>query len=665
MRSPLRAADRLLRNPRVTVPLLLFAAIVLLFILQRGSVWLGHRERFESVTAGELLKAAGVGLRFDAVAAGLLVLPAVVVMSIAPPSWLGRRWLQWAVAIMSAIILATASFAGIADFYFFREFDERLNHKAIVYLDQPYTYQVIWKTYPVIPAFVAAIAVLVGTAWGFKKLAFRNNADDFKLIGRLAWPALIGMLLAIAIRGTLGPKAINAGPAYFSNSTTLAQLTLNPIYTLREAALSMTYRSEDLSDHLALLPEDEAMRLAAKLIVRPEDRVLNDPDNPLRRITDSGKPQRDYNVVLVVLESMSWHYINAMGGDTRLTPNFDKLIENGVLMERCFAVGDRTTRGFAGIVSGHPDLPGRSVTTRSEAAGNFLTIGHVLQKRGYQTMFLYAGQPMYDHRQWFLRSNGFEKLVFENEFDSHTFRTDLGWCDEDLFHESLRQFDAISDRPFLATLLTLSFHRPFHIPPGRITPVDPTFRHALQLDAVKYADWSIGQFMEQARKTKWFDNTLFVFVADHCAGYAEGSLDASDQRVPFLMYAPKILDKPRRVDSVCSQTDVIPTIMSVLGGQYEHSFFGSSVLDRPADAGMALALASGGVALIDHNGDVATVPFGGEPRLSRLQMPGAARPIDTTTVELQSHLAELSRRAIALLQTANIVFERGSHRPIK
>jgi phosphoglycerol transferase MdoB-like AlkP superfamily enzyme len=631
-------------------------------VLQRLIVLVGHSERFATVGAGGVLRAFATGLRFDLVSLGQFAVPLVLLMSAAPTAWLSRQWFRRGISGLAATLLAVVTFALVADFYFFREFDERLNHKALMYLDQPYTYRVIWRSYPVVPALLVTLLVLAGAAWGFGRLTFRKSVTDFNAVGRGAWAATQIALLILIIRGSVGPKALNTGPAYFSNSPTLAQLTLNPLYTLREAAFSMTLRAEDLAARLPLLPEDDALRRAAELIVRPDDKPLGDADNPLRRVTDSERPQQNYNVVLVVLESLSWQYIGALGGDARLTPNLNKLIENGVSMDRCFAVGDRTTRGFSGIVSAYPDLPGRSVTTRIEATNNFLTIGNVLEDRGYQTMFVYAGQPMYDHRQSFLRSNGYNKLVFENEFNTRTFRTDLGWCDEDLFTEAIDQCNAAGDKPFLATLLTLSFHRPFEIPPGRITPItDKRKKFVDQLNAVHYTDWAIGQFMERAKKAKWFENTLFVFVADHTGGFLEHPLNVASNRVPFLLYGPKIVGQPRRVNAVCSQTDVIPTILSFLGGSYAHTFFGSSVLDRPPESGGALMLLNEQLSYVAGDGAVVTVPFNGQPQLFDHRMPGKLVPVEALTDALRARRDALARDAVALLQTANILFERGAY----
>ena len=124
-------------------------------------------------------------------------------------------------------------------------------------------------------------------------------------------------------------------------------------------------------------------------------------------------------------------------------------------MDRCFAVGGRTVQGFSGIVGGFPDLPGESVTTRSDSHGNFLTLPEVIRRRGYETMFVYGGEPLYDHRQVFLGSNGVTRSVYGKDFAQKTFRTHLGWCDEDLYAQAHEEFVAMGEKPFFALMLTL------------------------------------------------------------------------------------------------------------------------------------------------------------------------------------------------------------------
>ncbi|MEN8261683.1 MAG: LTA synthase family protein, partial [Pseudomonadota bacterium] len=583
-----------------------------------------------------------------------------------PAAFRWRRWCRNVVAGYSALALTTVFILCVVDFYFFQEFGERLNHKAVHYLQYGYVFRIVLDQFPVIPASLAAGAV----AWLFYRASRHWGASEEEETVA-DWRAVLGTLLTgaslvLSIRGSVGPKPINTGPAYFNASVPLTQLALNGGFTLRETLISLFEKQEDLGKYYSLSSAEKALKITREVLAGPRDRFLNDPANPLRRITDSGIRQDNYNVVLVILESLSWPYIGAMGGDPDLTPNLSAIAEQGFLFDRCFAVGKRTTRGFSGIVAGFPDLPGDSVTTRSQSEEGFLTLGTVLQRRGYETMFIYGGQPYYDHRQAFLGRNGYGRFVFEDEFVSRTYRTHLGWSDEDLFNTAHAVFSsAETGRPFFATLLTLSFHRPYGIPEGRVTATDSTRRFSGQIDAIRYVDWSIGRFMEKARQSEYFESTIFVFVADHMGGFKEDPSTIASFRIPFIIYAPAILGREgKRISTVCSQTDVAPTIMALLGGRYEHSFFGSSVIDRPPERSMALVQSSDlDLYLVDGEANIVSIPPYHAPRhLFRYRAPDKLIPVNQSVPENRALAHDLSRKAVGILQTAEILFRRGSYR---
>jgi len=658
-----------LGDPRFRVVVLLGLLLIVTFTVQRAIVLTATWNRFEQVSGAEIFQSFLVGLRYDVVVCCMLLLP-LIPLSLTIACLLRQRWFQNVVAGYCALVLALVFFTCVVDGFFFEEIGERLNHKVIDYLEYEYIYTIIWHEYPVIPVMIVTAAILLLAHRLVRRLGFgrRHDKADPDAAGKrprtplwaaICWPAVLVPLLVLGIRGSIGPKALNTGPAYFSSSMPLAQLTLNGLFTLREAVVSAAVRHRNLADHLELLGEEEALAKAVELLARPEDRFCNDPDNPLRRITDTGRPRKDYNVVVVVLESLSWPYVGPMGGDERLTPTLNALMVEGVLMDRCFAVGGRTTRGFSGVIGGFPDLPGKSVTTRIEAEGNFLTLCSVLAPRGYDTVFIYAGQPYYDHRQSFLGSNGCSRFVFSDKFRTRTFRSHLGWCDQDLFDQAHREF-AAADKPFCAILLTLTFHKDYDIPAGKIQPVEAGHRYARQLDAIRYTDWALGRFMEKARKAEYFDRTIFVFVADHKGGFKERPSTLASYRIPFLIYAPAILPA-RRVSTVCSQTDVPPTIMSLLGGSYEHCFFGSSVLDRPKEAGRALIQDKSFLALMDANEEALLVPFGAAPTLFKYTAPNGLAEQTATDPATQARRDQMRRQATALLQSAYILFQRGAY----
>jgi phosphoglycerol transferase MdoB-like AlkP superfamily enzyme len=160
-----------------------------------------------------------------------------------------------------------------------------------------------------------------------------------------------------------------------------------------------------------------------------------------------------------------------------------------------------------------------------------------------------------------------EEIHFENIW---------GVADEDLFTLALRELDArhAKGTPFFAHIMTTSNHRPFTYPEGRIDIPPKTGRDG----GVKYTDWAIGRFVEQARARPWFANTVFVFVADHTHN-ARGrtELPPANYLIPAIFYAPGII-APAKVDTVASQMDVAPTLLGLLNFSYHSRFFGHDIL---------------------------------------------------------------------------------------
>ena len=98
--------------------------------------------------------------------------------------------------------------------------------------------------------------------------------------------------------------------------------------------------------------------------------------------------------------------------------------------------------------------------------------------------------------------------------------------------------------------------------------------------AVKYTDWALGQFLEDASGKPWFGETVFVILADHCASSAgKTSLPVASYHIPAFVYAPGFVE-PGVVDKLCSQVDLMPTVFSLLNFSYEAPFCGLDVLEE-------------------------------------------------------------------------------------
>jgi phosphoglycerol transferase MdoB-like AlkP superfamily enzyme len=232
-----------------------------------------------------------------------------------------------------------------------------------------------------------------------------------------------------------------------------------------------------------------------------------------------------------------------------------------------------------------PPTPGRSIIHREDNAGLF-SLGTVLRDRGYDTAFFYGGYSYFDNMLEFFSSNGYRVVDRSSvEAEDVTFATAWGACDEDLYRWTIREADRVHDTgvPFHFFVMTTSNHRPYTYPEGRIDIPSGTSREG----AVKYSDYAIGEFFREARTRPWFDNTLFVIVADHTASSAgKDELEVKRYRVPLILYAPALVE-PGQVLTQCSQIDVPPTVLSLLGMSYDSVFFGRDILGMEGKEGRA------------------------------------------------------------------------------
>src|SRR5207248_2896634 len=226
---------------------------------------------------------------------------------------------------------------------------------------------------------------------------------------------------------------------------------------------------------------------------------------------------------------------------------------------------------------------------------NVETIARVLKRDGYETVFLYGGRGVFDGMRAFALNNGYDRFLEQKHFAHPTFTTIWGVCDEDIFQRALEEFRALSaaGKPFCGTILSVSNHKPYTYPPGRIAE-DPAKR--LRNHAVKYSDYALGQFFKAAKKEPFYTNTIFVVVADHGARvYGSQSIPIHSYEIPLLIAGPAVVKRPTQVGHLGCSLDVAPTVLGLLGRPYETLFFGRDLLHSPPE---------GGRVLLNHNRDV-------------------------------------------------------------
>jgi phosphoglycerol transferase MdoB-like AlkP superfamily enzyme len=291
------------------------------------------------------------------------------------------------------------------------------------------------------------------------------------------------------------------------------------------------------------------------------------------------------NVVLISVESLSAEFVGAYGNNKGLTPRLDALAAGGLKFENVLATGTRTVRGLEALSLGTPPIPGQAILRRPNN-DHLVSVGELLALQGFAPYFIYGGYGYFDNMNAFFAGNDY-KVVDRTDFPKASIPAENIWgvADEALFDNALRVLDAPAARGqrFFAHIMTTSNHRPYTYPEGRIDIKSPGGRDG----AVKYTDYAIGRFIEDARGKPWFKDTLFVIVADHCASAAgKTKLPIKGYRIPMIFYAPDMLP-PGTYPKLVSQADIAPTLLDLLGAKGDDHFFGESIFEsttRPARA---------------------------------------------------------------------------------
>ena len=235
----------------------------------------------------------------------------------------------------------------------------------------------------------------------------------------------------------------------------------------------------------------------------------------------------------------------------------------------------RSVRGIEAVLTCITPRPQFSVVKTLETQQNFFTLASLLESHGYRTSFIYGGESHFDHMREFFLGNGFQKVVDETDYEEPAFRGPWGVSDEDLFRRAHEEFENAGDEPFFSLVFTSSNHSPFEIPEGRVTPSEYGSRET----AIEYADYALGQFFDLARRASYWEDKVFLVVADHSIEVSRGTLVPFERfRIPGLILGGSI--EPRRVPGITSQVDLLPTLLSLIGLSSAHPCIGRDLTQQ-------------------------------------------------------------------------------------
>jgi phosphoglycerol transferase MdoB-like AlkP superfamily enzyme len=594
-----------------------------------------------------LLHTFASGVVFDLLVAGWMAAPVVFYLALVSHARYPRRGQRVLRRAGMAFAIALATFVAAAEVAFFDEFDGRFNFVAVDYLIFPTEVVTnIWQSYPLAWILLGIAALTTLVLWLIRELLARFDEADAHSAGR-RWSLAGGYAVVLA------GLTITVSPALsrVSDDRVLNEIAASGYYTFWQALLPEIPFVAGGAD----APYVGLYATRAETTVTARLRRLVGESGTISTSGTSGT--RPLNVVIILEESFGSEFVSSLRPRDSLpiTPSFDSLVSEGTLLARAYSTGNRTVRGIEAVTASIPPLPGVSIVRRAQSV-NLFTLPSVLRANNYTTSFIYGGRALFDGMGAYARANGFSRIIQQADYPDGSFKTAWGVADEVIFDKALVEFDSLHTTgvPFFSMVLSVSNHKPYTYPPGRIS-LDPEGHH--RVSAVRYADWALGRFMRQARSHAFFEHTLFVIMGDHGARvYGAAAVPLPSYEVPILFYKPGLVPAGARVNSIASSMDVPPTILGLLGITGASKFLGHDLFRAGAPAGRALMTHNNDLALLQ--GDrIAVLGLRGVTTIRVVDSTGTLRAIAAP----DSADRELIEDAIAYFQGADRLYRSGAY----
>ena len=542
----------------------LLAVVLTISFLTRLSILFYSREHFPVNL--DLVLAFFVGIVFDIVSFSYFIIPVVLFLILVKNQWVRYKAYHLSIYIFLQISFLFYLIVATSELFFWDEFNTRFNFIAVDYL--VYTNEVVGnivESYPVALIVVAWVSLLVLFAFVTKRLHPKISIEPTPMRARMQTGSLFLLLPFLSF--LFLPGRLH----FVSDNQYINELGGNGLYELFAA-----YRNNELDYDQFYSTTDvkKAFSIVRKQL-QTNEVTFASGQSQIERWIDPQKPEIKRHVSLISVESLSASFLGSYGNTKNITPNLDSIAKMGMLFTNLYATGTRTVRGLEALSLCIPPTPGQAIVRRPDNQ-NLFTIGSIFRSKGYETKYIYGGYSYFDNMKDYFEHNAYDVLdrTFINE-DSIHYENIWGVADEDLFTFALTEINRSVEKgkTVFSHIMTTSNHRPFTYPEGRIDIPSHTGREG----AVKYTDYAIGKFLRKASKESWFNQTVFVIVADHCASSAgKTELPIDKYKIPLIVYAPGLIE-PSVQNTLMSQIDVGPTLLGLLHFKYKSRFMGIDI----------------------------------------------------------------------------------------
>jgi len=517
------------------------------------------------------------GLRMDTILISVLLLIPLILLSLTPK--IAQKLVNIFLKYYFLIIISILIYIEVATLPFIAQYDVRPNYLFVEYLEYPReVFSMIFTEYR-LELFIAFALII-----GFIYIYLKSFKDTLNPIFQIAyWKRVLifiplFILLFIGARSSFGHRPANISDAMYSSSRMLNEITKNSLHSIIYAIyVNAKHGSQNIIKSYGKMDIEESIsRVESRLNIKSIDIKY-----PLRRVEKTHfKTNKPKNLVIFLQESYGYQFFK----DKNISPNFNRLAKNSIFFEDLYSNGTRSVRGIAGVVAGNFSIIGRGVVKRNKSQNNYFTIAKLLKPYGYYTSFIYGGESRFDNMKgWFL-GNGFDEIIDEPKFKNPSFIGTWGVCDGDVVERANSEYKKLysKNQKFASVIFSTSNHSPFDFPDNKITLIDGVDKKSVK-NAIKYADFAIGKFIELAKKEEYYKDTIFVVVADHnIRVYGDDVVPINMFHIPAMILGADI--KPQKYLKIATQPDVLATALDLMGLDLEYPIMGHSIFsDKKAN----------------------------------------------------------------------------------
>ena len=385
------------------------------------------------------------------------------------------------------------------------------------------------------------------------------------------------VVLFIGMRSSFQHRPANISDATYTKSHLVNEITKNSLYAIGYAYYTQKTMGADMKRYGKMPVEEAFQRMGKRLDIDPKQ-----CKTPFARVVPTAfKAEKPKNLVIFVQESLGAQFVGALGDDRGLTPNLDRFSKQGLWFKSAYSNGTRSIRGLAGLSAGFLSVPGKGVLKRNKSQKDFFTVAQLLKPYGYHSVFVYGGEKRFDNMASWYYGNGFDDIIDEKKFENPVFHGTWGVSDEDLVKRANKEFQGFyaKKQPFVSVMFSTSNHMPFEYPDGRIELYKGAKKDTVE-NAIKYADYSIGLFIDEARKQPYYKDTIFLIASDHnIRVYGDDLLPYNMFQIMGLILGEGVESK--QVDRLITQPDLLATALDLIGiDKLRYPILGHSIYEN-------------------------------------------------------------------------------------